>query len=257
MNQMNRLSRSFIFILLFGIAHTSFAYRYPLSDNSKKTIALAAAMSGLLCGGLGYAIHEFYLEDEHEVKDVTLWEKFCAFPWAAVVIPALVGAALVGCITYQYTPEKTLEWVENEVAKLEKNEDLTNAVKFECVNELKKRYIRESFPTLSLFDRLAALYIKLDSMKEHAQKVANSGIEGLKDTATICVDTIKQYEEMLYAWLLKIKGDQRYWVEVEMKSKMQAREALAAAAASRAEAEWAKAMNPHSARIILVKERYR
>ena len=77
-------------------------------------------MGGIAGGTLGLfaGLHKY--DHEHDAsKKASIWKKIKSCPWSYVVIPAVIGAALGGSISYFFTPEQYLNKAENELNILE------------------------------------------------------------------------------------------------------------------------------------------
>lgn len=148
-------------LLAFLIFQNSCANHYDLSAQSKQRIALAAAIGGAISGGLGYAIYldEHRHDEPKPSENKTFWQKIKDFPWAHVLIPATLGAATSGLITYYFfTPEKTQEWCDSNVENYRFELD---SIQEKDISQLKAERPYTKFPTLKTCNRLEYLKYKL------------------------------------------------------------------------------------------------
>ncbi len=205
---------------------------YPLSPESKKFIAIMAALGGTAGGLIGYLASDkpYYYDYQ---KPTTLWGKIKSFSWSSVLIPAGFGAAAAAGISYFCTYEKILE---RAVTGLE-NTELKLVVESSDLAEVKNLSFREKYSTAAAYDRLNRVYDSLISLKDSLIKVTKSGIPLLVSVAHACLDRLANYEAKVREWLIAMKNDPKLLQETMQKATIETQRQMAYAQQQQAYAQ--------------------
>lgn len=243
MNLLSKNGALFLLVLLLVPQLNANADSYALSDQSKNKIMIAAAIGGTICGGFGYLAYlDGQARNSNEQNDKkSFWGKIAPLI-GYVMIPATLGAAAAGLITYYcFTPEKTQEWCDNTLKGYEfELKDIENCTD---INQLKKTYYNARFPTVATFDRLDDLNRSLKNIREYVISVMKSGIEPLVTIAQVCLEKIDRYQKVLVDRLISLKNDPVYLKELLVRAEIRtmneianAQERMARAATTQAHA---------------------
>lgn len=223
-------------ILVLGSSLLQPVNAHALSSQSQIMVGLAAGVGGLVTGTLGYFVRQSSRtpaqrkKEERESKNESTWKKIKRFPWAATLIPAAIGSAVSGCIAYSYTPEKTIEWCDKQLADYEK--EFNKIENCQNITDLKSGFARNSYPSIATYKRLENLEKMLMNLYWYADKAAHSGIASLSGIAQQCIDKIVKYHEAVTRWMIQIKSDKLYWKESAVQSQHQLAQAASTAATS-------------------------
>ena len=235
MNLLSKNGALFFLALLFVPQYQIKADSYPLSPESKTKIAIAAAIGSLIGGGLGYIAYSNSPDVNNPQKKNNnkrgFWNKIANSALPFVAIPAIVGAAAAGLITYYYfTPEKIRELQDAVAKKIREASDLKLAeydsdlkaleVEFKYfettnIEELKAPYASSDFPIINVRNRLYSLDYALKEIKEGITESYQKGSEYVIAVAQTNIEKINHFRQVITQRLVELRKDVNFEKQLE------------------------------------------
>lgn len=238
------LSALFVISLLMP-SKATYAHDYPLSPESKEFIAIAAAIGGGICGGIGLAVALDEVSQQKPNPNATFWDKIKAFPWAKVLVPAAIGAAITGGCSYFFTSEKYLSSAQDTIDALESDRLFRAALKDDAsMYDMKKWSFASRWPTIATYQKLDDLYFQLCRAKSYLLTVIKSGISPLASIASETIKKLEDYETRIIENLRRIKCNSSYLYEIVERNKAIAFEQMIQQQRRIADAAWYQLHKP-------------
>jgi hypothetical protein len=186
----------------------------PLSAQSKNFMLIAAAVGGTIGGALGIAMYADAQRLHPSKPEPGLWGKFKELMRLSgyILVPAAIGAAVVGGGSYFFTYEKYAESAANNLIGFE-NDSLAQAVNYgeNNIDALKREAgVSGRFSTVALRDRLKRLYDSLKTFKNDCVDLLQSGIDPVVKVGESCIESIKPYLESVSKALNNIENSKLY-----------------------------------------------
>lgn len=184
---------------------------YPLSQQSKDYIALAAVIGAGVGGGFGLMAWA----SQDDAPRATFWQKVVNFS-KNVLTPATIGAGVGAGIAYFTTHESNFSSMENTLNQTELQSDFELAMKDGAlINDFQKNHLEANYPLHRSYERLMSALKTIKSLKQKLPAVINSGIDSIAPHAKKMLEDIQNYnyEAKLIAWAHKIKTDAAYTAE--------------------------------------------
>ncbi len=197
-------SHFFLLILSFSLLLpiTSTPNSYPLSYQSKQSIAITTMLAALASGTVGWLGFKLMVQNTPELSDKEKKEALDQGSTIAFVACATIGALMGAFYAYAYSPEKLLEDAQCRAVYLSSNRFFNTALNSE--DPLK---LQECFPADQYFVSSEVWYMlnrqlnTLNTIKNSLISVKNSEIAHLSAIATSLLNTSIQSEEKLRKWL--------------------------------------------------------
>lgn len=190
--QFVKVSSALLAVSLLLPQASAYAAPYALSNQSKHSVATAAAIAGIAGGMFGYLISPSQ-PHMHTQQKQSLWAKIKALPWDWILIPAAVASTAVGFYSYYNTPEKLQEWsdkafmeIEHDITFKMATNDATTVGDFKNLNAAKSKW-----PLVRTSENIKAVKEKLEVIKKSLMGVMQSGISYLSDIAGKLLNTVE------------------------------------------------------------------
>ena len=186
---------------------------FPLSSESKQFIA-AVTVAGAAAGALvGYATYK----PNESGKSKTVWEKIKRFPWGPVLMP-IVGASLAAGASYFFIYENTFISAMHKTIAIDKNPTL-RASWSENKMDLKRVYqFKTLFPLTAAYEKFKELRDSLQPLKDHFVKIAESGIQAMKEDADDWIIKVKDRIEIAQQWIWFLETDSEFLQEINTRA---------------------------------------
>jgi hypothetical protein len=249
---MNIKRLSIIFLGLSWLIPAGTTKAIPLSPQSKKFVAVATLVGagiGSVIGGISYA------NDRQELPQ-GFWAK-CKDLAGFVLLPAAIGAAIVGGGSYFFTGEQYFLTGQNEFNTVLANGAFNTLSDTDNLEKAKELYPRESFPSIALTNKLNNLYDLLDSAKANLVTAMNSGIASISAAAVGLIAAINGQQKRIGDWLTRLKPEYQHELGAQAQlSIAESQRRRAQAQRDMAAASWYRAFfYPPSRRVVVVPAR--
>ena len=226
--------------------------KYPLSDQSKEFMTIAACFGALVGGCIGGAVYADSKQNSSGVapSGISAHLKELCVLLSHVVVTAAIGAVLAGGISYFFTYEKTLESLENRVIDYTTNADLSTVLAA-SPKSIKRDYLVTRYPLHASLEKLNDWYQRILSLKNQLLKIIASGISPLKGGAHACLEKVEEWLARLGNSMDALMNDPQYVFE----RTQQMQDRLVAAQQRAADAAWYNATHRPQPQVIVVHQR--
>lgn len=218
----------YLTILISGLISNNTHASHPLSLESKKYIAKIAGVSAISGAGTAYLYLEFIKNQNsarsftskkttEETKEKTNSIYSNLDYYSTILGSAYLAGLATGLLSYIYTPERTLEWLETRLTLLKlnqllhkANEALNNKDEAKMLEIITQDYAKNEYPISDSLKALNILNKKIDHLQNHATSVIQSDSPEInKKSRTLSIELF-QITELLQNLMIKLSTSQSY-----------------------------------------------